>query len=422
MSRWGHGRYNLSAVPPPGTKPQPPERVPQAFIDAMKRLTAEKSATRQTNQSKAQSSGMKWKSSFKPIGNDGEEGEEVVEEENAEDGGTGSIERLYDPYSPLTSDTEADVRKTANPDHSAPRQETTLMRQRLSPARSTRWDIPYIESEGRDLDEGEFGARSRSPDGRGPEPEEVDHPGYGSTSRPLDQRGCGPDRSAHSSATQRFPPYSHQAVEEERTAPPEYRREMSTTVRLSPPRLKWDYKDQLPYADTVPDRDRPSQNVTKSRIKNAEMEKKLLICDLCDIVVANGQELDNHLDSKSHWDTLEHIQQNNNYDDMEIAFLQDIMLYKSHQCSRAIEDSALPALQENDYMNKVEMFHCSACKVFVYSSAVEVESHITSREHLSNTQEFEVKQRHTCLSRAKTMMEELQPQLEIFLQGGSPFE
>lgn len=38
--------------------------------------------------------------------------------------------------------------------------------------------------------------------------------------------------------------------------------------------------------------------------------------------VANGQELEDHLDSRSHWGILEHIQQSNAYDDLAIAFLQ----------------------------------------------------------------------------------------------------
>ncbi|XP_029970517.1 DBIRD complex subunit ZNF326 [Salarias fasciatus] len=412
MRRWSHVPYNPSAVPPPGTKPQPPQRVPQAFIEAMKRLTSEKSATQQANQTEARPSDMKWKSSFKPVGD---------EEENSEDKGTSSSERLYDPYSPLSSDTEADPSKTVDRDRSPPRRGTSLERQRLSPSRGSRWDIPFTEPESRALDKRELSAGSRPAEGRGPEPDDEDLPGYGSMSRALDQRGCSPDRTSRSSSTHRMSPYSQQVIEEERMAPPEYRREISTTVRLSPPRLNWNYERQ-PFLHTGLNRDPVSPRVRKSWSKNVVMNKDFISCDLCDIVVASGQELDDHFDSKSHWDTLEHIQQNNNYDDVAIAFLQDVMLYKSRQCSRAMEDVALPALQENEYMTKVEMFHCAACKVFVYSSAAEVESHITSHEHLSNTKEFEAQQRRACLSKAKTMMQELQPQLELFLKGGSPFE
>lgn len=47
-----------------------------------------------------------------------------------------------------------------------------------------------------------------------------------------------------------------------------------------------------------------------------------ITCDLCDIELSNAQELEEHLDSRTHWDTLEHIQRSSSYDDMAIAFLQ----------------------------------------------------------------------------------------------------
>nr|XP_020483298.1 DBIRD complex subunit ZNF326-like [Labrus bergylta] len=189
-----------------------------------------------------------------------------------------------------------------------------------------------------------------------------------------------------------------------------------TTVRLSPPRLKQDYQQQLGYVETELDQIPPPNKVPRLESKRTIMDKNPIICDLCEVELANGQELEDHLESKSHWDTLEHIQQHNNYDDIVIAFLQDVMLFKSRQCSRAIEDCALQALQENDHMTKIELFHCAACKAFVSTSASSVQAHITSQEHLSNTQEFEARQSHTCLNKAETMMKELKPQFEHFLQ------
>lgn len=43
------------------------------------------------------------------------------------------------------------------------------------------------------------------------------------------------------------------------------------------------------------------------------------------------------------------------------------------------------ALQENDHMTKVEVFHCAACGVYLSTSSSVVHSHLTSQEHLSNT-------------------------------------
>lgn len=111
-------------------------------------------------------------------------------------------------------------------------------------------------------------------------------------------------------------------------------------------------------------------------------------CDLCEVELANGQELQDHLEVKSHWDTLEHIQKQSNYNDMTIAFLQvgkhvqistqsnidftvyaywqmfsllkEVMLSKSRECSRAIEDNLLQGGQFDSNTSK----HCEGC-VFI---------------------------------------------------------
>lgn len=354
----------------------------------------------------------KWRSSFRPIG-DSEQ-----EDDNSQEQSTTSSERveLYDPYDAVLSDSDD------NPLGNENIQET----QHLSPGTecldSNRCDSSYSEPGNRVTDRREFSPEvSESPsESRGPrlghhqvfspETTSPDGPDYGSTSRPLDPRGHSSDRCIHSSSTQQFPgTYGGQT-----TDGPEYRAEIGTSVRISPPRLHHNYKHHSGLDQITP--------ATRNESKRIIMDKEPISCDLCDVELANGQELEDHLDTKTHWDTLEHIQQHNSYDDITIAFLQDVMLYKGQNCSRAIEESALQALQENDHMTKVEMFHCAACNAFVSTSASTVQSHITSQEHLNNTKEFEVKQRRICLDKAKTMMEKLKPHFEDFQQGISLFD
>ncbi|XP_040911269.1 uncharacterized protein LOC121193153 isoform X2 [Toxotes jaculatrix] len=444
MNRQNNVPFSSSAVPigaAPGFKL--PGRVPIDFIEAMKRIPAKPAANTNprtpdmaakalpAQKCAAQPSVNKWKSSFKPIGD---------KDNNSQDKNTGSSERdeLYDPYDPGSSDSEVEVTQRKDCSHPQSDQENNLGRRRLSPCRgsrrNSRWDIPYSEAGSRLFDRRDFSPETIPSESRGlssghrlpeqqsysPDTEPLDRPVYGSISRPLDHRVCSPDRIVHGSSTQQFPTsYGGQTTNgEERIPVPEHRREMTTTVRLSPPKLQRDYQHQLGFAKTSLDQ---ITEVTRIRSKPIIMEKSSITCDLCDVELANGQELDDHLDSKSHWVTLEHIQQENNYDDLAIAFLQEVMLYKSRQCSRAIGESALQALQENDHMTKVEMFHCAACKVYVFTSASSVQAHITSEEHLSNTKEFEVQQRRTCLSKAETIMKELKPQFENFMKGDSPF-
>nr|XP_046265696.1 uncharacterized protein LOC124070092 isoform X2 [Scatophagus argus] len=365
----------------------------------------------------------KWKSSFKP----------VEEDENSQDNSTNCPERvvLYDPYDPASSDSEPERPHSQDRRHSLPNQDTNLGRQHLSPGRGgrekSRWDVPYSEPVSRPLDRRNLSPESRPTVNRGlspghrlcerqaysPDTEPLVPSGFGSVSRPLDHR-VGQSFSASYGA--------QMSNGEERITIPEYRREMTTTDRLSPSRLQRDYQDGLGYVKAGLDKITPSTEVTGNRRRNLIMDRCPITCELCDIELANSQELQHHLESKTHWDTLEHIQQKNNYDDLTVAFLQEFMLYKSYQCSRAIEDSVLQALQENDHMTKIQIFHCAACNIFLSTSASSVHTHITSQEHLINTKEFEVQQRRACLDKAETMMKGLKPQFEHFLKGGRPFE
>ncbi|XP_034039489.1 uncharacterized protein LOC117522205 [Thalassophryne amazonica] len=252
--------------------------------------------------------------------------------------------------------------------------------------------------------------------------EAPDRPIYGSISRPLDQRRQSPDRVGHCSSTQMLPlSYGGERVDgEERMSVPDYRREMATK-RLSPPRIQQDCRDQSGHmGKNVTQVSRPVEVTMKSR--SLILEKVPIICDLCDIELTNIQGLEAHLDSKKHWDTLEHIQQQNKYDDVAVAFLQDVMLFKVHHFNQAIVESDIQELEENEHMTKTEMLHCAACKVYVSLSGAAVHSHVNSEEHIYNKKEFGLKQRQACLEKAETMMKALKSQFERFSQGPSPFE
>ncbi|XP_057713622.1 uncharacterized protein LOC130929986 isoform X4 [Corythoichthys intestinalis] len=192
-------------------------------------------------------------------------------------------------------------------------------------------------------------------------------------------------------------------------------------VQLSPPTLHQDYEMEAEPGRAEADfHSRVNMLERKSR-KSVQIDKITINCDLCDIEVSNGQELEKHLESKIHWDTMEHIQEQNNYNDMAIAFLQDVMQYKSIKCSRSVDYSALQGLQENDHMTKVSLFHCSACQVLVSTTAAAVQNHISSSEHISNTKLFEAQRRRTSLDKADTIMKELQPQFTHFMKGFNHF-
>ncbi|XP_049604056.1 uncharacterized protein [Syngnathus scovelli] len=237
------------------------------------------------------------------------------------------------------------------------------------------------------------------------------------------QISFSPDRHLDGSSHQRYSAsYTEQRINgKEEMTRAEYRTPMIPRVRLSLPRLERDYKIKEPDEAEL-ERRPPTTRIKRKMRKSVQMDQITINCDLCDIEVSNGQELEKHLQSKIHWDTMEHIQEQNNYDDLTIAFLQDVMVYKSIKCSRAIEHCALQVLQEKDHMTKVSLFHCAACQVLVSTAEAAVQNHITSMEHLSNTKEFDAQRRQASLNKADTIMKELQPQFENFIKGFSHFD
>ncbi|CAB1458653.1 unnamed protein product [Pleuronectes platessa] len=439
MNRHNNVPFGASAAPPATPPPKlKPGRIPKDFMEAMKRVPKRA----------GKPSGFKWKSSFTPLGGEGRRRrrrrreEEEEEEEYSPDKSTTNSEmvELYDPYEPGLSDSEFELAQSKAQHHSSLDQDNNTESQRLSPGRGChdkgRWDSPYPKTGNRLFDRPDLRPEFIPDDNEGlgsrplpereaysPHSESFDQQEYDSISRPLDHRVCSPERIVARSSSQEFTAsYGGQETNgEERMRMPEHRREMTTTVRLSPPKLRQNSRHHLGHMEKDLDPNMAAKERTRNRTKMVITDKDPITCDLCDVELGNGQELEDHLDSRGHWGTLEYIQQNNNYNDLEIAFLQDVMLYKSRQCSRAIEQSAVFALQENDHMAKLEMFHCAACDVYVSTSASSVQTHITSLDHLSNIKEFEVQQRRTCLDKAGTIMNKLKPQFEHFVKGESLF-
>ncbi|XP_038158391.1 serine/arginine repetitive matrix protein 1-like isoform X2 [Cyprinodon tularosa] len=435
------------------------KRVPQQFIEAMKRIsgTPEVASKPQLKQPSAKEAVDKWKPAFQAVDKQKEE----PEEKNPKDATRASI---YDPSSPLSSDSDAET--SLPPDRQPPPpQDISLRSQHLSADRdSRRWEASKAEATGPRLeysremtstlraspprlkrDHQPLGYVERGPDIEAPTPPKLTRTkgekaplasiydpssplssdSDAETSLPPDRQPPPPQdislRSQHLSADRDSRRW--EASKAEATGPRlEYSREMTSTLRASPPRLKRDHQP-LGYVERGPDIEAPTPpKLTRTKGEKAPLDKCPITCDLCDVKLSNAQELEDHLDSKGHWDTLEYIQRSSNYDDMAVAFLQEVMVYKSQHCSRAVEETALPGLQENHHMSKVEMLYCAACKVHVSTSAAEVQAHISSLEHLSNSKEFEVQQRRSCLSKAEAMLKKLQPQFDLFLKGTCPFE
>jgi len=222
------------------------------------------------------------------------------------------------------------------------------------------------------------------------------------------------------------------------------RERVSGPSRITPPRLKVDYGphssgfagsgvDQIPVTSDVSrkrSRSPPSRSYSdvsrrrsRSPSRGFEELRGLFSCELCDVELPDSKSLENHCNnSKSHWDTLEHIQKMNSYDDMAIAFIQESLLYKVRKGNEVVDEVTMKAMREKEHITKVEMLHCGSCKVYISMAVSSVQNHLNSQEHLRNKKEFGTRQSKGCLIKAENLMSQLKPQYAKFREGKDPFE
>ncbi|XP_036822608.1 DBIRD complex subunit ZNF326 isoform X1 [Oncorhynchus mykiss] len=261
-------------------------------------------------------------------------------------------------------------------------------------------------------------------------------------------------------------------------------REMSTTTvagkeRRNPPGLSRSHWDTNPIhgqsesSGRGGDLSKSRSEVTKkrSRSPNEDISSDFFTCDMCNLDFHKASTLEVHLKCNSHWETLEHIQNQNNYDDTAIAFLHEAMLTKVRQgdrlqmnrqslrgsltckawglslmllashtyCSRPdsfprpslLLFSHLPdspsvsnckALQDKDYMTKLDIFHCAPCQVYVSVHPSSLQDHLSSKDHLRNKMEFRTKQLRESVNFAKATMKRMNTEYASFCEGKDPFE
>ncbi|XP_070976378.1 DBIRD complex subunit ZNF326 [Oncorhynchus clarkii lewisi] len=213
-------------------------------------------------------------------------------------------------------------------------------------------------------------------------------------------------------------------------------REMSTTTvagkeRRNPPGLSRSHWDTNPIhgqsesSGRGGDLTKSRSEVTKkrSRSPNEDISSDFFTCDMCNLDFHKASTLEVHLKCNSHWETLEHIQNQNNYDDTAIAFLHEAMLTKVRQGDRLqMNRQSLRALQDKDYMTKLDIFHCAPCQVYVSVHPSSLQDHLSSKDHLRNKMEFRTKQLRESVNFAKATMKRMNTEYASFCEGKDPFE
>ncbi|XP_041751677.1 DBIRD complex subunit ZNF326 [Coregonus clupeaformis] len=340
---------------------------------------------------------------------------------------------LYDPYDPdpgSSSDSEVEPSKGREDHH---RHRVSGGSSRLSSgyqgsasgaghSDGFNWDLLYSRP-GTRYEESSHGIRHEQ-SSHGSRPDQSSH-----GSRPDQSSHDHSERSLPTTETPLFPLNAYWGQGENG-------REMSTTAvpdkeTRNPPgftRSHWDTNPNHRQSESSGrggDQTKSPPEVTKkrSRSPNEDIPSDFFTCDMCNLDFHKASVLEVHLKCNSHWETLEHIQNQNNYDDTAIAFLHEAMLTKVRQGDRPqMNRQSLRALQDKDYMTKVDIFHCAPCQVYVSVHPSSLQDHLSSKDHLRNKMEFRTKQLRESVNFAKATMKRMKTEYASFCEGKDPFE
>lgn len=124
-------------------------------------------------------------------------------------------------------------------------------------------------------------------------------------------------------------------------------------------------------------------------------------CSFCKFRTFEEKDIELHLESSSHQETLDHIQKQTKFDKVVMEFLHECMVNKFKKASirkqqtlnhpeayKIIEKDIMEGVTADDHMMKVETVHCSACSVYIPALHSSVQLHLKSPDHGKGKQAY----------------------------------
>ncbi|XP_078502260.1 DBIRD complex subunit ZNF326-like [Lissotriton helveticus] len=207
----------------------------------------------------------------------------------------------------------------------------------------------------------------------------------------------------------------------------------------------------------------PNGNATKKDEKNDEEEEKRRIearrekqrrrreknsekygdgyriaftCSFCKFRTFEEKDIEAHLESTAHQETLDHIQKQTKFDKVVMSFLHECMVNKFKKTSlrktqtnqpeaaKTVEKDLLEGVSADDHMMKVETVHCSACSVYVPALHSSVQQHIKSSDHAKSKLAYKEQIKRESVLTATSILNNpiVKSRYELFAKGENPFE
>ncbi|XP_069497868.1 DBIRD complex subunit ZNF326-like isoform X2 [Ambystoma mexicanum] len=159
-------------------------------------------------------------------------------------------------------------------------------------------------------------------------------------------------------------------------------------------------------------------------------------CSFCKFRTFEEKDIEAHLESTTHQETLDHIQKQTKFGKVVMQFLHECMVNKfkktamrkaqtnQNEAAKIAEKDILEGVSAEEHMMKVETVHCSACSAYVPALQSSVQQHIKSSDHAKSKLAYkELIKRESVLTATSILNNPIvKSRYELFAKGENPFE
>nr|XP_048303081.1 DBIRD complex subunit ZNF326 isoform X3 [Myodes glareolus] len=184
-------------------------------------------------------------------------------------------------------------------------------------------------------------------------------------------------------------------------------------------------------------REKQRRRREKNSEKYGDGYRMAFTCSFCKFRTFEEKDIELHLESSSHQETLDHIQKQTKFDKVVMEFLHECMVNKFKKASirkqqtlnhpeayKIIEKDVMEGVTADDHMMKVETVHCSACSVYIPAFHSSVQQHLKSPDHVKGKQAYKEQIKRESVLTATSILNNpiVKARYERFVKGENPFE
>ncbi|GCB76693.1 hypothetical protein scyTo_0015534 [Scyliorhinus torazame] len=185
-------------------------------------------------------------------------------------------------------------------------------------------------------------------------------------------------------------------------------------------------------------REKQRRRREKNTEKYGEDYRNAFTCSLCKFRTTEEQEIEAHLETPYHKETLEFIGKNIQFEKGAADFLHASMVNKNKKIAarkqlqqqeqkepaQKLSKDVLMGVAPDDQMKRVEAVQCAVCNTYIPFLFHSVQQHLKSNEHTNSKKNYHDQVRRESLLTASSMLNNptVKAKFDMFLKGENPFD